>query len=123
MKKITEKFTTPIEADFYSIENLGGDKWIHINGYTYKRDGDEWGCVEVCWFRLPLYVFIHEYNLRGYDFVEEIYETRKQAQSNMSTELMTDCCNKYFNGKPADAFLAFSELTTETPVGNYMNEN
>ena len=110
----------PFEGDFYTIGILDGVKCIHINGYTYKSD-NYWANLEVCWFLLPLAEFIQ--NLRAdYNYVDDTYSALKQYQGDFTEEEMTETINHYFNGKGADGYLHFEELTEDTPCGNYINK-
>ena len=130
-----EKLSTPIEGDFYSITSEDGVKYIHINGYTYKSSSNEyvtpenpngvyWANLEVCWFIFKLSEFIAQYNEGGIDFINNCYEERNQYQGDLTEEEMLDCINnRYFDGHPADGYIDFSELTEDTPEGNYINLN
>lgn len=126
-----EKVTKPLELDFYSISEVDGIKVIHIFGYSYKSDSMEfvskqnpdgvyWANMECCWFIEPLEEFIQ--NLRAdYNYVNDAYCEVKQYQSDNNDEQMVNIINHYFDGKPADAYLAFEEITMDTPCGNYVN--
>lgn len=130
MKKF-KPVSKPIEGDFYSIYENNGVKYIHINGYTYKSDSEEfvseknpdgiyWASMECCWFLEPLAEFIQ--NLRfNYNYVDDTYCELKQYQGDYTEEEMTDIINGYFNGECPDGYLAFEELTEDTPCGNYIN--
>lgn len=127
-----EKVTKPFEGDFYSITEQDGVKIIHINGYTYKSDSKEyvteqnpngvyWANLEVCWFIFTLEEFIKNYKEKGAEWIDECYEERSQYQGDFTEEQMLDSINnRYFNGRPADAYLDFCELTEDTPCGNYI---
>ena len=124
--------TKPIEADFYSIVEQSGEKFIHINGYTYKSDSTEfitednpngtyWANLEVCWFVFTLAEFVKNYKEKGYEWVDEVYCDLNQYQGDLTEREMTETINRYFDGHGADAYLDFSELTEDTPCGNYIN--
>ena len=112
-----------IEGDYYSIETHSKDeKVIHVNGYLWKDE--HWAHTEVCWFIVPLKKFIKNYKKRGVEYTDEIYEQVKQSQTDFTDEAEAqECCQHYFNGGPADRLLGFSELTEDTPDGNYVNIN
>ena len=126
-----EKVTKPLELDFYSISEVDGIKVIHIFGYSYKSDSMEfvskqnpngvyWANMECCWFIEPLEEFIQ--NLRAdYNYVSDSYCEVKQYQSDNNDEQMVNIINHYFDGKPADFYLPFEEITMDTPCGNYVN--
>ena len=57
--------TKPIEVDFFSIYARGGMRYIHLWGYTYKSDSNEfitpdnpdgiyWANMEACGLEIPL---------------------------------------------------------------------
>lgn len=127
-----QKVDKPFEGDFYSIVEENGEKFIHVNGYSYKSDsmdyvteqnpnGVYWAHTEVCWFIFSLMDFINMYKIYGKEWVDEQYEERNQYQTDFTEEQMLECINeRYFNGHPADAFLDFDELTLDTPCGNYI---
>ena len=126
-----EKVTKPLELHFYSISEVDGIKVIHIFGYSYKSDSMEfvskqnpngvyWANMECCWFIEPLEEFIQ--NLRAdYNYVSDSYCEVKQYQSDNNDEQMVNIINHYFDGKPADFYLPFEEITMDTPCGNYVN--
>lgn len=112
--------TQPKELDFFTIYEENGIKYIHIFGYSYESDG-YWANMECSWFIFPVSEFIA--NLEEYgDFVDETYQGLNQYQDELTAERMTEVINGYFDGKPADAYLDFSEITMDTPCGNYVKE-
>ena len=125
-----EKVSKPQELDFYTISVVDGVKVIHINGYSYKSDsteyitkenpnGDYWANMECCWFLEPLEEFIQ--NLRAdYNYVNDTYSELNQYQGDYTEGEMVEIINHYFNGKPADFYLPFEEITMDTPCGNYV---
>lgn len=127
-----EKVTKPLELDFYSISEVDGIKVIHIFGYSYKSDSMEfvseknpngvyWANMECRWFIEPLEEFIQ--NLRAdYNYVNDAYCECRQSQSDNSDKQMVYIINHYFNGKPADFYLSFEEITMDTPCGNYVQK-
>lgn len=130
MKKF-DKVLKPFAGDFYTITEQDGEKFIHIDGYTYKSDSDEfvtednpngiyWAHLQVCWFVYSLKEFIAKFKERGGEWVDENYCDLNQYQSDNTAEEMTNAINHYFDGKPADAYLDFGEITEETPCGNYV---
>ena len=113
-----EKVTTPVELDFYSIFEKEGVKYIHIFGYSYKSD-TYWANMECCWFIEKLADFIK--HLKENDqYVDDTYCDVSQYQSDKNDAEMADTINTYFDGKPADYYLPFEEITEETPCGNYV---
>ena len=133
MKKF-EKVNKPIEGDFYSIVEQDGKKYIHVNGYIYKSDSEEfvskdnpngiyWAEIEVNWFVFELSHFIKEYNENGNEWVDSVYTELSQYQDDCNEEKIVDYINHYFDGDIADAYLDFDELTEDTPCGNYVSLN
>ena len=130
--------TKPKEVEFFSIYTRDGIKYIHLWGYTYKSssnefvtednpDGTYWANMEACGLEIPL----EEYLAEGYDN-DDLYEQAKQYQGDYDEGGMTATINHYYNdivfsvdypakneGMP-DAWLDYSELTMDTPDGNYI---
>ena len=122
--------TTPQELDFFTIYEQDGIKYIHIFGYSYKSDSNEyvsesnpdgiyWANMECCWFIEPLADFIT--NLKeNENYVDDTYCELNQYQGDLTAEEMTNTINSYFDGSPADAYLGFEKITMDTPCGNYV---
>jgi hypothetical protein len=137
--------TSPIEAEFFSIYTRGGIKYIHLWGYTYESssnefitednpDGIYWANMEACGLEIPLAEFLEE--SKGYesiqDYTNELYEQCTQYQGDYDAEGMAVTINHYYNdivfsvdypsrneGNP-DAILDYSEVTMDTPDGDYI---
>lgn len=131
MKNFTP-INTPIHADFYTIHDYLGKKVIHINGYTYESSSSEfesennpggvyWANLEVCHFVYDLDEFVKNYREKGYEWVDENYCDLNQYQGDFTKDEMVNLINTYFDGHGADAYLDFSEVTEDTPCGNYIN--
>lgn len=113
-----KKVSEPIEADFYSIYlNRNGEKEIHIIGYTYY--GDQFELVDVCFFMEPLKEFV-KHMADNNDYVDESLAEYKQYCYDMTDEEGVSAINRYFNGNPADHVLHYTEITEDTPCGNYI---
>ena len=122
IKTMIKKIEKPFECDLYSIElDENNEKQIHIVGYTYRNDSDDfWELLEPCWFIIPLVEFIE--NLKeDEDYVNNQYSEYKQYIEDMSAKDMVDCLNTYFDGHRADAYLKFTDITIDTPCGDYIN--
>ena len=121
MKKFTP-VTKPVEVEFFSIYTKNdGAKYIHLLGYTYESD-DYWANMEACGLELTLAEFIadsqkHE---NPADYVNELYEQCKQYQGDYTPEELVDVINQYYDGHNPDGYLGYSELTLDTPDGNYI---
>ena len=129
MKKF-EPLSKPEELDFYEISSVEGKKFIHIFGYTYKSDSNEyvseenpngvyWANMECCWFIEPLEEFIA--NLKANEnYVDDTYCELKQYQGDYTAEtIVSEVINVYFDGKCPDYYLGFEDITMDTPCGTY----
>ncbi len=122
-----EKFnavTEPMELEFYSIEDDGqGGKDIHVFGYLYANGEDngegEWRDVEYTGFIEPLEDFIRHY-AEDDSYVDNTAGDLNQYIGDCTDEEVVDIINHYFCGHPADYRLPYSEITADTPCGNYV---
>ena len=117
--------TEPKEMEFYSIEPDGqGGKQIHILGYTYASDNnteDYWRVAEGSFMIFPLQEFID--NLKqDEDHVNNLWCDAKQYEGDYTDEQVVDIINHYFNGHTANRRLHYSEITIDTPCGDYVFE-
>ena len=126
-----KKVTKPIALDFYTIYMMDGVKYIHVFGYTYKSDSLEyvseenpngvyWANMMCCGFSEPLSEFVTKYKEETGNHVDDTYCECKQYQGDYDEEGIINIINHYFDGKPADYYLPFSEITEDTPCGNYV---
>jgi hypothetical protein len=137
--------TQPEEVEFFSIYTRDGVKYIHLWGYTYESSSNEfvtennpngiyWANMEACGLEIPLAEFLDA--SKGYDdpvdLVNDLYEECKQYQGDYDAEGMVVTINHYYNdivfsvdypskneGNP-DAWLDYTELTMDTPDGDYI---
>lgn len=116
IKKIDSK---SVYTDFYSIEEINGVKHIHIFGCLWADDGRIF-CEEYVGFVEPLADFISHLNEDAY-YVGNKIATLTQYSENMEETDAIECINTYFDGKGADYILDYTDITTDTPIGNYMN--
>jgi hypothetical protein len=116
------KLTEPEEVDLFSIYEESGVKCIRIYGYTwfdYPDEGENgWRLQEYKWFVEELGEFIGHLK-EDEDYVDHHAQGLTQYVSVMDETEMTDTINHYFNGKCADAYLGFEQITMDTPCGNY----
>lgn len=118
MEKKLPKVTEPIEMDFYSIEPDGnGGKQIHVFGYCYKED--TWRNVEYSFFIEPLRDFI-EHLKADENYPYNKASELKQYISDCTANEMVEIINCYFNGGTPDYLLPYSDITIDTPCGNYI---
>lgn len=114
-----EKVPYPMAVDFYSIETDDkGEKQIHFSGWIEKND-DGWRYVEVCFFIEPLRDFVKNF-AENEDYLNEEYSRYKQYICDVTEEETVNIINSYFNGSPADYILSYSDVTMNTPCGNYI---
>ena len=122
--------TAPEELDFFSIFEDKGVKYIHIFGYSYKSESNEyvsednpngiyWANMECCWFIEPLAEFIAHIK-ENENYVDDTYCELKQYQGDLTAEEMTETINTYFDGHCPDAYLTFEEIAMDTPCGDYV---
>ena len=122
--------TLPKELDFFSIYEEDGIKYIHVFGYSYKSSNSEytsadnpsgtyWANMECCGFLFPLAEFIKGY-AENPDFMNDTYCEVPQYQDDLTADEMVKTINTYFDGRPADAYLPFGEITMETVCGDYV---
>ena len=110
--------TQPKELDFFSIYEENGIKYIHVFGYSYESD-TYWANMECCGFLFPLAEFIKR-SAENPDFMNDTYREVPQYQDDLTADEMVQTINTYFNGRPADAYLPFGEITMETVCGDYV---
>lgn len=119
MKKFS-KVKSPEELDFYSIYlNEDGEKEIQIHGYTYY--GDHWIFSDIGWFTQRLEDFVNDMK-EDSDYINNCYSEAKQYEEDLSSRRMVNLINSYFDGEKPDYYLQFSDITMETPCGNYANQ-
>ena len=118
--------TDPEEMEFFSIEDDGqGGKRVHLLGYTFLSDdnGDgPWRALEPCGLLIPIGEFI-DGMANNDDYAENLIAEAKQYEGDYTDEGMVDYINHYFSHHPAGHYLHYSEVTADTPVGDYCFEN
>lgn len=115
-----------LDTELYSIEEDGdGNKTIHILAYLYLSDSypdkKDYRLVEFTFLEMPLNEFIQKYRENGKQYVDETEEEYKQYIKDLTEEEAVNAYWQYFDEKPG-LILPFSELTPDTPVGNYVNK-
>lgn len=113
------KVTEPEAMEFYSIEPDGkGGKQIHMLGYIYQND-DHWTGVEPAFLILPLQKFIDQL-AKEEDYTDRLLSEAKLYEGNYDDEGAVDYINHYFDGHTANRRLHYSEITIDTPCGDYI---
>jgi len=118
------KVMEPEAMEFYSIEPDGkGGKQIHVLGYCYTEGDDQgegpWRNVEYTFFIEPLQEFI-DHLLEDENYVDDTASELKQYIGDYTDEGMVDIINHYFCGHTANRCLHYSEITIDTPCGDYI---
>ena len=112
------KVTEPEAMEFYSIEPDGqGGKQIHVWGYCYTEG--PWRNVEYTGFIEPLQEFI-DHLKQNENYVDDTAADVKQYIGDYTDEGMADIINHYFCGHTANRRLHYSEITIDTPCGDYI---
>lgn len=115
------KVRKPKHLEFYTIyEGEDGVKRIHIFGYCYKAD-DHWANMECNHFTDTVKEFVANIKADA-NYVDNTYQILNQYQGDHSPQEMADIINRYFDGKPADRYLAYGDITEDTPCGDYVCE-
>lgn len=118
-----KKVTEPIEMQFYTIENGENGKNVHLMGYIYDSNFNNghgtWRLEEPCFIIVPIADFIKGVRELE-DYLDSLLVNAKQYAEDMEDDDVIECINEYFNGKPADYRLPYSEITKDTPCGNYV---
>jgi len=117
--------TEPKEMEFFSIAcNEGGIKYIHVWGYCYCGDDDgngPWRHVEYTGFIEPLQEFIEHLQAEE-NYVDNHASELTQYIGDYQDDGIVDIINHYFNGETANDVLHYSEITIDTPCGDYVFE-
>lgn len=112
------------EYEFYSIEPDGkGGKQIHVFGYCYTEGEDNgegpWRNVEYTGFIEPLQEFI-EHLKQDDNYVDNHASELNQYIGDHTDEQVVEIINHYFDGHTANDVLHYSEITADTPCGDYV---
>lgn len=111
-------FFIPLDYDFYSIEeDANGVKNIHIFGNICYDDG-RYIATDYVGFVEPLSDFI-DHIKDNKDYVSEKAETLNQYGIDLYLSEAIDQVLNYFNGNYADYILSYTDITADTPIGNY----
>lgn len=123
-RRYLPRVTEPEEMEFYSIEPDGnGGKQIHVLGYSYTEGIDNgkgpWRLVEYTGFIEPLGELIEHLKQDG-DYVDNHASELNQYIGDFTEEGMVDVINHFFDGRTANRRLHYSEITIDTPCGDYI---
>lgn len=120
-------FASPrYSVDFFSIE--AGSPYgyeenvVHILACLW-RDYENIHLTEYTFLAIPVSEFIEGYKEGGEDFVSEIMSEVKQYEDDGFTpETANGIFACYFGTNNGHKVLAYSEITLDTPMGNYVTE-
>lgn len=100
----------------YHVEEYGGQKYIHYNGYTWMRqDDDSEGKCYAATEGTGCYIPVGEDNYRR---ACEAFELVKQYQYDMTEGELLD----YECGWKANEYLHMNDVAQDTPCGSYWFE-
>lgn len=110
---------------FYSIEDNGNGKEIHISGNVYLNDSDEsetdyrlaeWTGLYLSYDKLEE-LLDNDYEDLFFEYINE----RVNYISDITKEESEEICNTYWNGEPGTE-LDIKEVNQDTPCGYYWFE-
>lgn len=108
---------------FYSIEDNGNEKEIHINGNIYFNDVDTTETDHRIAEWTGLYMTIDQVKeLLNEDTFYEYINGRVNYLGDITREEASNMCNDFFNGEPGIE-LDISNVSQDTPCGNYWFES
>ena len=114
------KFKEPHEGEFFSIVEYGTGKEVELLGFNWEDEG-KWHFVETRLQAIPIEEFIEGYRKEGFEYVQRLEETARQTQYDLTKkEALVDYTRKAFGGQPPVAHLPFSQITVNSPIGNYI---
>ena len=124
-----KRIFAPFECELFSINEWGrqtanekSDLRVELAGWLWEDEG-RWHFTETRHYGIPVNEFAKnykEYEERGKEYVTFLQETSRQAQDDINRKEALEYILAYFNGKQADGNLHYSEITANTPAGNYI---
>ena len=130
------KFKKPEECELFSIIEENGKKYVHVHAFVWEASGERdwkdrehgdgrtnekdgfWVLTEYAGYIVPIEKFIEKIKDPDYCFEEGVnYE---QYDYDCTTKEMAKLLNEYFNGHGPNARLSRSEITVDTPCGDYI---
>lgn len=121
MEKI-KPITKPLECDFYTIRMVDNEKCISIKGLIMEDVDGVWICE-----RYPLLIISLKSFLESPDCYEDaayaaFNEINREELMCTADKQVVEFSNTFFDGETANAYLNYSELTMDTPCGNYVSK-
>ena len=124
-----KRIFAPFECELYSIVEYGkqtpdekSDLRVELVGFLWQDDGP-WHFTETRQYGIPVAEFAQkykEYEEHGKEYVTELQVDARQYEQEMNRKEALEYILAYFNGRQADENLHYSEITTDTPAGNYI---
>lgn len=109
-------------CDLFQVYTRAGKKFIHILGCFCCNNPKEetYYYNEYIGLEVPLSEFCKSY-VKNVCYIYDLYNQAKQTfESVKGKENCIKQINTYFNGKPADKALWYTDITPDTPDGNYI---
>ena len=115
-------FKEPLGVNLYSIVEEGGRKIVQLLGYTWNAWGTRgphcpWVYCEYRNYDMPIEEFVDHKDDPDYFF--NTGTAKYQAEQDCQAEDIVEILNGYFYGEGPDKFLPYSEVSIDTPCGNY----
>ena len=124
-----KRIFAPFECELYSVTEWGkrtpdekSDLRVELAGFLWQDDGP-WHFTETRQYGIPVAEFAQkykEYEERGKEYVTELQVDARQYEQEMNRKEALEYILAYFNGELADKNLHYSEITADTPAGNYI---
>lgn len=107
---------------FYSVEDFGNGKEVHVSGNVYFNDADGTETDHRIAEWTGFYLTIAELSLlyKNEDLLDYLNE-RVNYLGDITKEEAEDICDEYFSGKPGE-MLDIRDVTDDTPCGDYWFE-
>ena len=112
-----------LDKDFYSVEEIEGKKVVHIHGYVYdagegiNNPDETYRNVNFSGCYIPLDEFIG----LSEDTINDFQSTCKQYVNDLTETGAKELMEIYYGTDCKEKELAYSELTLDTPCGDYVN--
>lgn len=105
---------------FYSVEEIDGNKVIHMSGNVYRNDESVTGekdyrIAEWVWMYINIDTLI---KMKNEDKLWEFLDENVRYLGDLSREDADRICNEHFNGRPGSS-LDISKVNADTICGDY----
>lgn len=119
-------FASPrYSVEFFSIEDGSfygyEENVVHILACLW-RDYENIHLTEYTFLAIPVSEFVEGYKEVGYGFVsDQMCEVKQYEADDLTPESASETFDDYF-GVNGHKVLDYSEITLDTPIGNYVTE-